>query len=239
MSAVIADKIKHIHFQKESKLPFLPPISILPLCSQSAQPIQALVMWAKTWQAIPGVSAWVMNTVKRGYSLQFARRPPRFRGVLATPVRSDNAHVLRAEVMNMLEKRAIEIVPPAQSESGFYSRYFLVPKKDGGLRPILDLRLLNYALMKRSFRMITLKQILWQICLGDWFMSLDLKDAYFSHPDSPPSQTILEIRIQRGGLSVPGPAVWAVPGSPYFHTMHGCGSLPSETDGNPHTQLPR
>ncbi len=64
-------------------------------------------------------------------------------------------------------------------ESGFYSRYFLVPKKDGGLRPVLDLRLLNYALMKWSFRMITLKQILSHIGPGDWFMSLDLKDAYF------------------------------------------------------------
>ncbi len=56
-----------------------------------------------------------------------------------------------------------------------------------------------------------------------------------SHPDSPPSQMILEIRIQRGGLSIQGPAFWAVPGSPHFYTMHGCGSLPSETDGNPHT----
>ncbi len=36
-----------------------------------------------------------------------------------------------------------------------------------------------------------------------------------------------------------GPAVWAVPGSPHFYTMHGCGSLPSVTDGNPHTQIPR
>ncbi len=27
--------------------------------------------------------------------------------------------------------------------------------------------------------------------------------------------------------------------SPHFYTMHGCGSLPSVTDGNPHTQLPR
>ncbi len=33
--------------------------------------------------------------------------------------------------------------------------------------------------MKRLFRMITLKQIFSQICPGDWFMSLDLKDAYF------------------------------------------------------------
>ncbi len=31
--------------------------------------------------------------------------------------------------MNLLEKGAIEIVFPAQSESGFYSRYFLVPPK--------------------------------------------------------------------------------------------------------------
>ncbi|MGL4479881.1 MAG: reverse transcriptase domain-containing protein [Aeromonas veronii] len=78
-----------------------------------------------------------------------------------------------------MRKRAIEIVPPQESEAGFYSRYFLVPKKDGGLRPILDLRLLNLSLTKRKFRMLTLSQILTQICPKDWFCSLDLKDAYF------------------------------------------------------------
>ncbi len=60
-----------------------------------------------------------------------------------------------------------------------------------------------------------------------------------SHPGSPPSQTILEIHIRRGGISIQGPAIWAIHGSPHFYTMHGCGSLPSATDGNPHTQLPR
>ncbi len=70
-----------------------------------------------------------MSTVRRGYTLQFARRPPCFRGVLATTVRSEDAQVLHAEVMNLLEKWAIEIIPPAQSESGFYNHYFLVPKK--------------------------------------------------------------------------------------------------------------
>ncbi len=34
-------------------------------------------------------------------------------------------------------KDAIEPVPPAERQ-GFYSPYFIVPKKDGGLRPILD-----------------------------------------------------------------------------------------------------
>ncbi len=57
-----------------------------------------------------------------------------------------------------------------------------------------------------------------------------------SHPGNP---GIHEIRIRSWGISIQGPAVWAIPGSPHFYTMHGCGSLPSAKDGNPHTQLPR
>ncbi len=60
-----------------------------------------------------------------------------------------------------------------------------------------------------------------------------------SHPDSPPSQTILEFRLRGSGLPVHGPTLWAVSGPPYFYEVHGCGSFPSETDGNPHSQLPR
>ncbi len=60
-----------------------------------------------------------------------------------------------------------------------------------------------------------------------------------SHPDSPPSQTILEIRLWGSGLPVHGPTLWAVSGPPYFYEVHGRGSFPSETDGNLHSQLPR
>ena len=76
-------------------------------------------------------------------------------------------------------QKAIERVPPSLTEAGFYSRDFLVPKKDGGLRPILDLRHLNRALMRRPFKMLTTRQILALIRPRDWFISLDLKDAYF------------------------------------------------------------
>ncbi len=50
-----------------------------------------------------------------------------------------------------------------------------------------------------------------------------------SHPGSPASQTILEIRIRRGGISIQGPVIWAITGSPHFYTMHGCDSLHSAT----------
>ncbi|KAI2654623.1 Transposon Ty3-G Gag-Pol polyprotein [Labeo rohita] len=195
--AVTANKIKHKHPQKESKFPL--PIIKGVSChcdGQPPEPIIPLATRAEAWQAIPGVSDWVLGIVKRGYSLQFARRPPRFSGVVPTVVMSRDAHVLHSEVMILLEKGAIEVVHPAQSDSGFYSRYFLVPKKDGTLRPILDLRRLNQALMRRPFKMLTLKQILSHVRSGDWFLSLDLKDAYFHIQIAPHHRRFLRFAFE-------------------------------------------
>ncbi len=82
--------------------------------------------------------------------IQFARRPPKFNGVLETSVAVRNAPVLREEIAVLLAKDAIEPVPPAEMRQGFYSPYFIVPKKGGGLRPILDLRVLNRAFCTSS-----------------------------------------------------------------------------------------
>jgi hypothetical protein len=105
-------------------------------------------------------------------------------------------HVLRTEVQNLLAKGAIELVPLALKQAGFYSRYFLVPKKDGGLRPILDLRHLNRALMRRPFKMLTIKHILAQIRSGDWFVTMDLKDAYFHIQINPRHRPFLRFAFE-------------------------------------------
>ncbi|XDV39235.1 hypothetical protein PO909_008499 [Leuciscus waleckii] len=150
------------------------------LSERSALRIQPLAIHADAWAKLPGVSKWVLNIIKRGYSLQFRRRPRRYAARVETTVKTEVVHLLRAEVAKqLLSKGAIEPLSQAQSEGGLYSRYFLVPKKDGGLRPILDLRQLNRVLVKRQFRMLTTRQILVQIHQGDWFVSIDLKDAYF------------------------------------------------------------
>ncbi len=59
-----------------------------------------------------------------------------------------------------------------------------------------------------------------------------------SRPDSPPSQTILEICLWGSGLSVHGPSLRTVSGSPHFYEVHGRGCFPSKADGNPYSQLP-
>ncbi len=69
--------------------------------------------------------------------------------------------------------------PSSRDEVRFYSPYFIVPKKDGGLRPILDLRVLNRALHKLPFRMLTQRRIFQCVRPFDWFAAIDLKDAYF------------------------------------------------------------
>lgn len=104
--------------------------------------------------AIPGMSSWVLQTIKQGYSLQFARTPPCFKGVVQTSVQDNDA--LRSAVS--AGEGSHKAVLPENKESG--SHHFLIPKTDGGLRPILDFSFLNCSLMRRSFKMLTLKQIL-------------------------------------------------------------------------------
>jgi len=59
------------------------------------------------------------------------------------------------------------------------STAFIVPKKGGGLMPILDLRVLNRSLHRLLFKMLTQKHIFECIRPRDWFAVTDLKDAYF------------------------------------------------------------
>ena len=87
---------------------------------------------------------------------------------------------LLEEVQSMLEKGAIETVE--DPDPGFYSHLFVVTKKSGGLRPVIDLKALNQHLSVPHFKMETAQSIRGQIQLGESAISLDMKDAYFHVP---------------------------------------------------------
>lgn len=74
----------------------------------------------------------LIQTIRLSYVIQFARRPPKFRGIQFTSRLAKDAPALRAEIAVLLVKNAIEPVPPTDTKTGFYSPYFIVPKKGGG-----------------------------------------------------------------------------------------------------------
>ena len=100
------------------------------------------------------------------------------------------------EVKKLLGKGAIELVPPGQEGQGFYSTFFIVPKKDGGLRPILNLKLLNVYMEKSHFKMETLRSIIQALRVGEWGSTLDLRDAYLQIPMFPPHRKYLRFCVQ-------------------------------------------
>jgi hypothetical protein len=80
----------------------------------------------------------------------------------------------------LLSKGAIEEVPLFPSPLCYISSIFLVPKKSGGMRPILNLKRLNAAHLNTPyFRMETVEDVRHALRLGDWAASIDLRDAYF------------------------------------------------------------
>ncbi len=57
--------------------------------------LEPLAQRLEAWLTLPSLSRWLTRTIRLSYAIQFARRPPKFNGVLETSVADRNAPVLR------------------------------------------------------------------------------------------------------------------------------------------------
>lgn len=110
-------------------LPPCPDVLTRMTVLQEAEVLRPLVLFRAAWERLSDISQWVLRTICHGYTIQLRKGPPPFRGILSTTVKSTEIAVLRQELSTLLSKGAIEEVHPSQMEAGFYSRYFVVPKK--------------------------------------------------------------------------------------------------------------
>ena len=153
---------------------------IVGLPRQRAAPLCASRL---AWSRLCAPPPFLMDTISRGHPLQFASSPPPFRGVVESTAHSpQQLAVLESEIAELLSKQAIRLVPPSHSLCGWYSRYFLVQKRQGGFRPILDLSPLNGFIKKKAFRMLSTTALKRAFRQGDFCTSIDLKDAFFHVP---------------------------------------------------------
>ena len=98
-----------------------------------------------------------------------------------TPFSSNKRPELEEEVNSLLQKRAVEKI--LLESPGYYSRIFLVPKKNGKMNLIIALSTLNKFVIIQSFRMETQKKVRNSVRPNNWAFSL----AYLHvsiHPES-------------------------------------------------------
>ena len=149
----------------------------------SSQAVGAsLLRFAHRWVVITR-DQWVLTLLGRGLTLHFSESPPLSRVPLPFSLPRDEmkAQLLRQEIDDMLAKQAIVRVSNPDTP-GFYSLIFLVPKRNGKWRPVIDLSALNEYLVVDTFKMTTPQTTRLALSPGDWAISLDLKDAYFHIP---------------------------------------------------------
>ncbi|KAL0146542.1 hypothetical protein M9458_058173 [Cirrhinus mrigala] len=153
------------------------------------------------------------------------------------PPASLNRHFVRGSLRSPVSERSRPLV----SKDAVTSRNLLPPSqagsKDGGMRPILDLRPLNRALAKRSFKMITVKQIA-HSARGP-LHSGGSERCLFSHPGSPSSQALSTVCFRRCCIPIQSVAVRAGFGPPYVYDVHECSALAPETQWNARAELSR
>ena len=152
-----------------------------------------LQQFAPFWDKF-ATDSLVRGVLQEGYRIPFTTLP-RFTGVRNTPLIGQYANVLLDEVATLSLKGAIEVVSD-QMSAGYYSMYFLVPKKTGDLRPILNLKPINGLISSPKFKMETLATVIKGLSPGEWLAAVDLKDAYFHLPIYPDHRKYLRFAIQ-------------------------------------------
>ena len=84
---------------------------------------------------------------------------------------------------------------------------FLVAKKTGGWRPVINLRAPYSYIDVPHFKMATVSLVLDFVCRGDWAYKLDLEHAYFHVLIHPESQKYLCFALH-GRSSGKGCPIW-------------------------------
>ena len=138
-----------------------------------------LSLFIPNWRVLTK-DQWVLQTVTEGYHIPLLSAPKQEVIPHSPHFSSENQTLLQEEIQTLLEKQAIEIVP--LQTMGFYSSMFMVSKKDGGQRPVINLKRLNNHVRSEHFKMESLHTVKSLLQKGDWMTKVDLKDAFFMVP---------------------------------------------------------
>ena len=136
--------------------------------------------FVSNWEKITRDST-ILGALK-GYKIEFLKTPSQ-KSVPVINYSEKEYQILNTEIQAMLQKRAVEIVDPRnECQNQFISTLFVRPKKDGGSRPIFNLKQLNEFVIYEHFKMEGFQVVKNMMIKNDFMCKIDLKDAYFCIP---------------------------------------------------------
>ena len=171
--AIVHALLEVMHFYPSSVVNQLIRAGITPIATELARknlPLAGrLQHFVRNWEKISQDQS-VLDAV-RGFAIPFISQPHQPCPPMPLHHSSEEEKLLQEEIRSMLAKQAIEKTTPRGR--GFLSMVFLVPKKDGGQRPVINLKSLNNFVHTQHFKMEGIHVLL---RAGDWM------DAYFMLP---------------------------------------------------------
>jgi len=137
---------------------------------------------------------WVLQVVS-GYLIEFSHTPIQFQLPNKVPTSLEHQTLIDQEVQELLSKNAVHYVnQTCPEEPGFVSSIFVVPKKGGGHRPVVNLKPLNQFIPYEHFKMESILMLKDLITKGDYMIKIDLKNAYLTVPVGESHQKFLRFR---------------------------------------------
>ena len=185
---------------------------------------------AQNWAEITD-DKWVLSVVRKGYRIPFLERP-----ILSPdPVffQQPLSQQLEEEVASLLSKGAVEEIIPECP--GYYSRIFLVPKKKGKLRLIIDLSVLKHFVYIQTFKMETQRKVkdAIQLNLTRLGIFIGTDGRLFACPDTSSVSQIPQIHAERSSVPVQGTLIRPLDKSFRVYTPYeGHCDIPKEKGDN-------
>ena len=131
-----------------------------------------LALYLEEWRKITQ-DVFILSIISHGFQISVSEDFPGVLRQATVTARDVKAHLsIRSEIEDLILKNAIVQVDDFPSLC--LSQIFVIPKKTGDLRVILNLKKINMFIPVQHFRMETLSVILPQISDQDWAVSIYL-----------------------------------------------------------------
>ena len=148
--------------------------TFLDSCKAALLPVEVgayagnLANFLLSWRSITS-DPWVLEAVS-GYHLEFCTKPVQTKLPNPPILSVADKEIIDQELHKLLHKGAKEQAPYCKDQ--FISNMFLVPKKTGDLRPVINLKPLNEFVEKIHFKMENIDMVKNLIKPGDYLASL-------------------------------------------------------------------